>query len=198
MGLQEEKEEDVEAGLASKAIFAVSCLLALSGFLGFVSAITAGKLSVAINLLFIFFFGLTSALLDPPFGRDNPSIAQIEAVVARYLNLLTSVTGKGIGVCIGGRMLSNAIYAQQTGGIMSWFYCTFITGVGALYFFMGYLKTSKLSTCRDSIVGSAPPGYVESQVENVIGPFAKFYPISLGAQAGLTPDEFNNLITTIG
>jgi len=193
----EEKEEQVEAALSQKVLFAASCIIVLCGFLGFVSALTAGKLAVAVNLLFIFFYGLILALLDPPIAGENPTITQVEVVISRYANLLTSVTGKGLGVAITGRLLSNANYAGNMSGIMSFLMCSFIAIVGFMTFAMGFLKTRKLSAARDAIVSSAPPGYVESQVENVIQPFANVYPVSMGPQAGLTPDEFNNFVQTV-
>lgn len=199
MNLVEEKEEQVEAAMSQKIVFGASVSLAIfSFFFGFVSTITQGKLSIAINLLFLFGFGLVCALVDPPWETDNPSIHQLEMVVTRYCNLLTSVTGKGLGLIVAGRMFSNAMYAGQISGVMSFVYCTFITAVGFMTLSMGYLKTRKLSNVRDAIIGSAPPGYVESQVENVIAPFAKSFPVTLGDKAGLAPDEFNNLVTTLG
>lgn len=196
-GINEEEEVD-ELPKPQKITFGAACAIMLSGFMGFGSNFTAGNMAVSWNLLLMFSLGLLFAFLDPPVPTESAFVAQLDMVISKHIKILTTITGKGLCIMIIGCALNDTMTAANSPAILPKLLNYFIIFAGLMTAAMGYMKTRKLSAAREAILGSAPPGYVESQVENVLQPFAHVYSIALGAQAGLTPDEFNQLVTTIG
>jgi len=173
--------------------FAGACCLILGSFIGFIISFFRFELVDAIEMAYIFIFGVILAVLDTPFFKTIKAMGDFKMYIGKYINILLRVTGKGLAFLFLGSDLFCVLWELgrddeasshvliQVFAVLA---CFIPVVVGLAAIVIGIMKSWKLQKARKHIE-------MAGTLEQRYNEWAQTYRDVQGSQGGLTPLEFN-------
>lgn len=166
----------------SDVFFAAACCVVIGSLVGGFGLLL--KPVDFLEMMYFTIFGGVLALHDTPWLRTIKAIRDMRAYIAKYVQFVTRITGKGVTLIFLGSSLFVTLWHTLEGSflmMLAVFLCLFPTVVGFGSVGMGLLLSKKLNAAR---------GRLELVIDTAYDKFANTY---RGPQGGLTMQEFNNL-----
>lgn len=168
------------------SMFAADCCVMIAALVSFFSQFFSIQWADALEMSYIFVFGLVLAVLDTPLIPNHQIVREYQLSITKYIALLSRVTGKGAVYIFLGCALASSIWAKnEESGLMIFFAIVigfFVVLVGLMVLVLGLLKSRNLNLVRQELMKD------DTSLEQLYQQFAKLQP-----QSGLTKEEFKNM-----
>lgn len=137
-----------------------------------------------LELLYLSFFGLLMCAVDTPWGGNFLWVVNIRRVIAKYLTVVTRLTGKGGTFIMLGTMSFTALWVNEAAYVLNVLVSLFVVVVGAYTIYQGFVKSYMLEKVRKELIKHSP--------DNVVEPSMQFFNKNAKVpQTGMTENEFN-------
>jgi hypothetical protein len=169
------------------SMIAADCCVMLGALISFFSLFFSIQWVDALEMSYIFVFGLILAVLDTPMQFANHQIIrETQISINKYIALLSRVTGKGaVYIFLGCSLASNMWAKNEESGFMIFLAVLvgfFVVLIGLMVLVVGLLKSRNLNLVRQELRKET------SSLESLYTQYAKSEP-----QSGLTKPEFKNM-----
>jgi len=167
-------------------MFAADCFVMLGALICFFSEFFSIQWIDALEMSYIFIFGLILAVLDTPLIPNHQIVRDYQFSITKYIALLSRVTGKGAVYIFLGCALASSMWAKnEASGFMIFLAVLigfFVVLVGLVVLVLGLLKSRNLNLVRQELRKD------DTSLEQLYTQHAKLHP-----QSGLTKEEFKNM-----
>lgn len=159
--------------------FSAACCVMLGSLICFLYLIFALEWVDALEMAYIFFFGVILGMLDTPFVRVV-AVGTVAHAVSKYVAILHRVTGKGIAYIFLGAALWGSMSTNMDGlflMILAGLFALYVVLVGVASLVIAIIKSRNLDIVRFNLA--------KQDVTQLYNMHAKVAP-----QEGLTQEEF--------
>lgn len=182
----------VKGNVMNIIYFAAACCIITGGIIGAIATLVTMQLIDTLEMLYLIFFGVLLGLLDTPFLPSLMIFSLIRSWIARYVNILTRVTGKGVILIFLGATLWAAMFSNVQNKFLLFLAVlfglfVFLVGLGSTA--IGIMKSYYLDKVR-RYYQNAPVG---GTIDVVYGQYAKLQPA-----VGLTKSEWDSIARMAG
>lgn len=171
------------------SMFAAACCVMVGSIVSFFSEFFSLQWVDAVEMTYIFLFGLTLAFLDTPLLPNHQFVRESQVSIQKYVGLLSRVTGKGAVYIFLGCALASSMWAKNKKSGLMIFVAVMIgflvVLVGLMVLVLGLLKSRNLNLVRQELRKDGPEG---PGLERLYTQHAKLHP-----QTGLTREEFKSM-----
>jgi|Transcript_12528 hypothetical protein len=168
------------------SMFAADCCVMLGALVSFFSEFFSIQWVNALEMSYLFIFGLILAVLDTPLIPNHQIIRDYQFSITKYIALLSRVTGKGAVYIFLGCALASSMWAKnEKSGFMIFVAVLigfFVVLVGLMVLSVGLLKSRNLNLVRQELRKD------NTSLEQLYTQHAKLHP-----QSGLTKEEFKTM-----
>lgn len=163
---------------------AALCVMMGSGF-AFVTEMFSLEWVDALEMSFMFLFGLLLAVLDTPLLNQVQIVAETRVAIGKYMAVLQRVTGKGLTYIFLGCALWSSMYANVEGGfllVLAAAIGLFVVFVGVFSLVIAVLKSRNLNLVR-------------LELRKETGILKQMYDMHarMNPMAGITQEEFKKM-----
>jgi len=137
-----------------------------------------------LNLLYLSFFGLLMCAVDTPWGGNFQAVVNFRRLIAKYLAVVTRLTGKGGTFLMLGTMSFTALWVNEAAYVLNVLVSIFVVVVGGFTIYQGLMKSHALEKARRALTKNSPGDPVQPSMD-----FFKRYAKVPGT--GMTENEFN-------
>lgn len=165
--------------------FAASCCIMFGSMISFVQMLFSGQEVDALEMVYMFIFGLLLAVLDTPFFNQVSIVSESRIGISKYIAALQRVTGKGLAYIFLGCALFSAIYANVTGVLLlslGALLSLFTVGIGVFSTAIAFCKSRNLDLVRVELRKEP------MSLKQMYDMHAKMNPM-----AGITQEEFKKM-----
>jgi len=165
--------------------FAASCCVMFGSMISFVQELFSLQWIDALEMVYIFIFGLLLAVLDTPFFNQVSIVSELRAGISKYIAALQRVTGKGLAYIFLGCALWSSMFANVTGV----FLLTVATLLGLFTVFIGIFSTA-IAFCK-----SRNLDLVRVELRKEPMSLKQMYDMhaKMNPMAGITQEEFKKM-----
>jgi len=165
--------------------FAAACCVMIGSAISFVELLFSLEWVDALEMAYLFLFGVLLAILDTPLLNQLQGIADARTAIGKYIAVLQRVTGKGAAYVFIGCALWSSMFANVEGGFMTFIACligTFVVFIGVFSLAIAILKSRNLNLVRLEFRKD------QSMMKQMYDMHAKMNPAS-----GITQEEFKKM-----
>jgi len=165
--------------------FGAAFCVMVGAVISFVQEIFSLEWIDALEMAYLFFFGVLLAIVDTPLFSTINIVTHIRQAVNRFVAILTRVTGKGVVFMFLGCTLWSSMWANVEGGFLlflAFFLGTVIELTGVISIILGVIKSRNLNLVRTALKKDSKALTAQYQQ------FARMNP-----NTGLTPEEFERM-----
>lgn len=164
--------------------FGASICVMIGSFISFMNEIMSLEWVDALEMAYLFLFGVLLAVVDTPLFTSVMVVTHIRQAVNRFVAILTRVTGKGVVYIFLGCTLWSSMWSNLEGGFLLFLaiflgMIIFLTGIISVI--LGIFKSRNLNVVRLELKK-------EGNLQQQYNQFARMY-----NGAGLTPEEFERM-----
>lgn len=170
--------------------FGASLCVMIGSGLALVDEILSLEWVDALEMAYLFLFGLLLALVDTPLFTQVGFVHHIRQMCNRFIAILTRVTGKGVVYMFLGSTLWSSMWSNLEGAgmiILAFFIGIVIFCTGIISLLLGFMKSKKLNDVRIELKKDGIDG-----LQKFYDQFARENP-----QIGLTPQEFERMAISL-
>jgi hypothetical protein len=168
---------------------AALCVMVGAG-ISLVSEIISLEWIDALEMLYLFCFGVLLATVDTPLFTQMGFVHHIRQVCNRFISLVTRVTGKGVVHMFLGCTLWSSMWSNLEGGgflFLAFFLGIVIFSTGIISVILGCVKSKKLHDVRSQLAASKDKDLAGYYVQFAVTNHA----------AGITTPEFDKLAMSL-
>merc|ERR1719272_2804185 len=165
--------------------FAAACFVMIGSMLSMVSEIFSLEWVDALEMGYLFIFGLLLAVLDTPLFNQVNFVSEMRTAIGKYAAVLQRVTGKGGAYIFLGCALWSSMFANVEGGFMLVLAALiggFVVLVGTFSIVIAILKSRNLNLVRLELRKEP------MSLKQMFDMHAKMNPM-----AGITQEEFKKM-----
>lgn len=165
--------------------FAAACFVMIGSMLSMVSEIFSLEWVDALEMGYLFIFGLLLAVLDTPLFNQVAIVSELRLAIGKYIAVLQRVTGKGCTYIFLGCALWSSMFANIEGGFLLFLaviICLFVVIIGVFSVAIAVLKSRNLDLVRRELRKEP------SSLKQMYDMHAKMNPTS-----GITQEEFKKM-----
>jgi len=169
--------------------FAAALCVMTGAVISFVDEVMSLEWIDALEMAYIFFFGVLLATVDSPLFTNVMLVTHIRQGLNRFLAIVTRVTGKGVVYMFLGCTLFSSMWSNLEGGFqlfMAFFLGCFIFLVGVISVILGVIKSRNLNAVRTEL---------KKETVNLAQQYAQF--ARMYTPTGLTPEEFERMAMSL-
>jgi len=165
--------------------FAAACSVMLGASISFVSELFSLEWVDALEMGYLFIFGLLLAVLDTPLFNQVAIVSELRTGIGKYIAVLQRVTGKGAAYIFLGCALWSSMFANVEGGFLLFLAALiglFVVFIGVFSMAIAILKSRNLNLVRLELRKE------DTSLRQMYDMHAKMNP-----QAGITQEEFKKM-----
>jgi len=165
--------------------FGAAFCVMVGAMVSFISEVLSLEWIDALEMAYIFFFGLLLAIVDTPLFTSVNLVTHIRQGTNRFCAILTRVTGKGVVYMFLGCTLWSSMWTNLEGGFLlflAFFLGIFIFLTGIISVILGIIKSRNLNAVRNELKKDG------IKLQDEYDKHARMY-----ASTGLTPEEFERM-----
>jgi len=165
--------------------FAAACSVMLGASISFVSELFSFEWVDALEMGYLFIFGLLLAVLDTPLFNQVAIVSELRTGIGKYIAVLQRVTGKGAAYIFLGCALWSSMFANVEGGFLLFLAVLiglFVVFIGVFSMAIAILKSRNLNLVRLELRKE------DTSLRQMYDMHAKMNP-----QAGITQEEFKKM-----
>merc|ERR1719181_709300 len=165
--------------------FAAATMVMLASFISFLSELFSLEWVDALEMGYLFIFGLILAVLDTPLFNQVQIVSGLKLAVGKYIAVLQRVTGKGCTYIFLGCALWSSMFANVEGGFLLFLavlICLFVVAIGCFSVAIAVLKSRNLDLVRRELRKTP------NTLKQMYDMHAKMNPT-----AGITQEEFKKM-----
>jgi len=165
--------------------FAAACSVMLGASISFVSELFSFEWVDALEMGYLFIFGLLLAVLDTPLFNQVAIVSELRTGIGKYIAVLQRVTGKGAAYIFLGCALWSSMFANVEGGFLLFLAVLiglFVVFIGVFSMAIAILKSRNLNLVRLELRKE------DTSLRQMYDMHAKMNPT-----AGITQEEFKKM-----
>lgn len=165
--------------------FAAACCVMIGAFVSFLSELFSLEWVDALEMGYLFIFGLILAVLDTPLFNQVQGVMEMKTAVGKYIAVLQRVTGKGCTYIFLGCALWSSMFSNIEGGFLLFLGTLiglFVVVIGVFSVAIAILKSRNLDLVRKELRKEP------SSLRQMYDMHAKMNPT-----AGITQEEFKKM-----
>jgi len=165
--------------------FAAACSIMIGSLIACIDMIFSLEWVDAIEMFYLFMFGVLLAVLDSPLFNQVQIVAELRTAIGKYIALLQRVTGKGAAYIFLGCALASSMFANVEGGfllVLGALLGGFVVLVGTFSIVIAILKSRNLNLVRLELRKEP------MSLKQMFDMHAKMNPM-----AGITQEEFKKM-----
>lgn len=165
--------------------FAAACSVMIGALISFFSEIFSLQWVDALEMSYLFIFGLLLAVLDTPLFNQVAIVSELRIAIGKYIAILQRVTGKGAAYIFLGCALWSSMFANVKGGFLLFLAVLiglFVVIIGAFSLAIAILKSRNLDLVRRELRKEP------TSLKQIYDMHAKMNPT-----VGLTQEEFKKM-----
>merc|ERR1719498_722547 len=131
--------------------FAAACSVMIGSAISAVCTLFSLEWVDALEMAYLFIFGLLLAVLDTPLFHQVQIVAEMRQAIGKYIAVLQRVTGKGAAYIFLGCALASSMFANVEGGFMLFLAVLiglFVIFIGCFSLAIAFLKSRNLNLVR--------------------------------------------------
>jgi len=131
--------------------FSAACSVMLGATISFLSELFSLEWVDALQMSYLFIFGLLLAALDTPVFTQVTIVSEMRAGISKYIAILSRVTGKGAAYVFLGSALWSSMFANVEGGFLLFLAVLigiFVVFTGCFSLAIAVLKSRNLNLVR--------------------------------------------------
>merc|ERR1719456_1410594 len=157
----------------------------IGALISFISEIFSLQWVDALEMSYLFIFGLLLAVLDTPLFNLVAIVSELRTAIGKYIAVLQRVTGKGAAYIFLGCALWSSMFANVEGNFLLFLavlICLFVVAIGCFSVAIAVLKSRNLDLVRKELRKEP------SSLKQMYDMHAKMNPT-----AGITQEEFKKM-----